>query len=134
MLHRHPTFFPLVLVFLTLGLVGFMVVMFAKPSSFGEKVSPTISEDAYRLEMKEFMASFETRYQAASDDLKKVVLVENTLNKLLSIKVPETYKDLHLELAFSLNAIREGLREKSAALAEGEQRLKNLLAKESWLR
>jgi hypothetical protein len=136
MLYRHPTFFPLILALLTLGLIGFMVVTFSNRSAGGPGGSSeeaVVNEDEYRLKAKQTMAGFEATYEGA-DDLERLVFVEDALNALLALRVPAAYKDLHLELAFSLNLIREGLRAKSESRLEGERRLFELLSKEAWLK
>lgn len=135
MRHWHPTFFPLALGLLTLALVAFMVVTFSggKTSSLIANEPPTVSGDAYQEKAKEVMASFNVEYKAA-DDLAKLLLVEKTLNALLALRVPASFKDLHLELAFSLNQIREGLRGDVKARREGETHLQKVLTDNPWLK
>ncbi len=137
MLYRHPTFFPLILALLTLGLIGFMAVTFSNRSARvpgGSSEEAPVNEDAYRSKMQSIMTGFAGKYYGAPDDLQKLVLSENALNAMLALRVPATYKDFHLELAFSLNLMREGLREKSDAQIDGERRLSELLSKEAWLK
>lgn len=135
MRHWHPTFFPLALALLTLALIAFMVVAFSggKASSLMANETPAVSDDAYQEQAKAVMVSFEAEYKAA-DDLAKLLLVEKTLNALLALRVPVSFKDLHLELAFSLNQMREGLRGDAKVRREGEAHLQKVLTDNPWLK
>lgn len=141
MIHRHPSFFPLVLGVLTVILVAFMIFAFSDRDREApsvpitqERVEP-VSEDAYRERMKELFVGFDGRYEAAEGDVARLVLVEDELRDLLAVKkIPAVFKDLHLELAFSLNLLRDGLRGSAEALVEGRTRLRAAIDGQEWLR
>ena len=124
-------------VLLTLTLAAFMVAVFSSRSgepAVGGEQEIGVSEEDYRLELKELMSAFRESYASAQDDLARLVLVEQTMNRLLTLRVPSNQKDLHLELAFALNRLREGLRGDAELREDGQERLERVLTEYPWLK
>ncbi|MBT5808142.1 hypothetical protein HOI18_02595 [Candidatus Uhrbacteria bacterium] len=136
--HRH-SFFPLVIILLTLGLILFMFYAFSyqevedTPRSSTSNEVEVIDADSYREEVAYMLAVFEEDFDAASDDLSKLVSAEDLLASLLELTVPSEYKVLHLELAVVMNKIQVSLRSSDRSLDEPVSALEQLKLQYPWL-
>ena len=135
MLHKRPWF--LVLVFLLSLALGMFIY-----SSYSAKVqqtkpsasTPAISDEAYQQELNGTVKTFLTAYTAAADDSAKSTLVQTLLNQLLHMRVPAQEKDLHLELALSLQQMKEGLQNHSQDATDGLTRFREAVTKTPWMK
>lgn len=111
--HRRHSLFPLLIVGLTLVL---MVLMFYSFTGQKKPVSNVVSEPSpvssveYEQSLREISDTFIQTFTAQPDDLARLVLVEQTQQQLLSLRVPADYKDLHLSLVIDLNKMQQALR------------------------
>lgn len=114
--HQRHSFFPLVLGLLTLGLIVLMFYAFAgrRPSETTPPVqlNPVTTQE-YEQSIQSLMSTFVVTYDESTDDLSRLVLVEQTLQQLLALRVPAEDKQTHLELAVGLNQMQQALRAKS---------------------
>ena len=134
------TSFPYIVGALTIALAVFVAfaVTHRPQAPADSSSSPTqaerLSDASYQSEMKGILLSFDADYPKAKNDIARLVLVEATLNKVLSVRVPESDKAFHLEIAIALNEWREGLRGDAAALAAGKKRYADAEASATWLK
>lgn len=137
--HKRTLIFPFIFVGLSVALILFMVYAFTgeeKVDQSGEfqEQEIAVTDDDYRAEISKVVGDFLERREATGSDLERLVLVEETLDGVLALKVSAAYKDLHLELASSLYQISEGLRGEAGALDQGEERFDRAVSSNPWLR
>lgn len=133
---KHVPFFPLLVFALTLILVT--VFVFSVSPKYGEQkpaVSETVpvSEEQYQAALTAVLKKFITSYDAASDDSVRAHLVDQTLATLLSMRVPAAFKDLHLELAISLQKMKQGFVSNPQDVTDGYTQIKTSVSQTSWL-
>ncbi|MEK7452533.1 MAG: hypothetical protein AAB664_04285 [Patescibacteria group bacterium] len=135
MFHKR-SWFPFVVVFLTIVLFGFFYVSY-RSKSLSIKNAPatvsSISDELYKKNISIYIKSFFDKYPSAKDDAERTMLVQELFNQLLHMRVPMQEKDLHLELALSLQQMKDGLANHSQDLPEGFARLKDAVTQTSWL-
>lgn len=127
--HQRHSFFPLVLGLLTLGLIVLMFYAFAgrHPSETTPSTQPNpVSAQEYEQSLQALMSTFVVTYDESTDDLSRLVLVEQTLANLLALRVPAEDKQTHLELAVGLNQMQQALRAKSGEEKAVFGRIKSL--------
>ncbi len=126
MFHKRHSFFPLMLAVLTLGLIVLMFYAFtqrqATPHRVAQEATP-VSAQEYNQELSTLTKSFIEQYSLKEDDLSRLVLVEQTLQSLLSLRVPVEAKEMHLNIAVDLNQMQQALREKNGKEAEAFERI-----------
>lgn len=138
-INRKRSYFPLVILILSLGLVLFMVysLTYTNTNSNNTKelleVTEPINTNEYRVEMQNIIASYKSEYQNASDDLSKLIVVERVIGKLLTIRVPDGYKEMHLELVVNLHTIKQGLLSTKRDISIGQEKLNRTFARFPWL-
>lgn len=138
--HRH-SFFPLIIILLTLGLILFMfyALTFEEEQTTTTTSVITVEEEipvdteTYRSDLVYVLAVFDDTYSTANDDLSKLVATESAIANLLDMKVPTEYKELHLELAVAFNQIQAGLRSSERSVDEPIGRLEQLYVQFPWL-
>ena len=135
--HRH-SFFPLVIILLTLGLIILMFYAFtleSSPTTSSIQVEETVTIDpeAYRSDLVYIIAQFDDDYSASQDDLSRLLAAEDALSRLLDTQVPSEYKEIHLELAVIFNQLQEGLRKADRSIEEPLNRLDLLTMQYPWL-
>ncbi|MFC1788124.1 hypothetical protein ACFLZY_02810 [Patescibacteria group bacterium] len=135
---HHHNFFPLIIAGLTIALILFMVYSFAArqdQKGFDQKQSvvSSVSDKDYRDQIKKVVKDFQKGFAQAETGIEQLVLVEDTLKQVLTIKVPAAYKDMHLELAMTLNLMQSGFRGQQQDLDQGQARLGQLLLQYPWL-
>ncbi len=138
-INKKRSYFPMVILFLSLGLVLFMVYSLTYTNTNSKKikesleVAEAININEYRVEMQNIIASYESEYQNTDDDLSKLIVVEKIIGKLLAIRVPDGYKEMHLELVVNLNTIKQALRSTKRDITIGQEKLSRTLARFPWL-
>jgi len=137
--HRHTYAFPIILVVLTLGLI-FLLWQTVKPSSQEgnylvqtETLEPVTVAD-YEQALQGVMDGFTLTYQQKGDDAERAVYVDGVLQNVLALRVPTEEKDLHLQIAFGLNRLSDGLTQGDEAMsAEGWNQLNTIFADNLWI-
>lgn len=135
MFHKR-SWFPFAVLFLSLVLGVFVFFSFyTKQTQTISQTQPTrISDVTYQHELTSNVTSFLDAYPKAIDDSARYNLVQTMLNQLLRMRVPAQEKDLHLELALSLQQMKEGLYNHSPQdVADGFARFKDAVSQTSWL-
>ena len=115
--YQKHSFFPVVIILLTLSLAGFMFVVFRGSMTRGDSVVQEIkpvNEDDYRQKISEVLQVFGEQFMASEDNAQKNMVTQQALDQLLEQRVPAQYKDLHLQLAIVWNQLQ-------TALASGSQ-------------
>ena len=110
--HRH-SFFPLVIILLTLLLGAFMTVTLnreSSPAASVQEVIVLVDADAYHDELVNLLTTFETDFSLTSDDVEKLVVTERAFTNLLALRVPLEGKQVHLELALLFTKIQAVLK------------------------
>lgn len=133
---RRYSFFPFILLALTLVLVTTFVFL-ASPKQNNQKTirseESVVSEERYQQALKAVLKKFVSVYDAATSDADRSQIVESTLNALLSMRVPANEKDLHLELAITLQKMKQGFGTNPQAVLDGYAQIKELFSQTSWL-
>ncbi len=138
MLHKRLSFFPLILAFLTLGLILLMFYSFSfadrgASAPIVEEVVTPVNSDEYQQSVSGIVTGFQADFADAEDNLKQIFVTEKTLAKILALKVPTEFQSAHLGLAMSLNNIVSGLRGEERDATEGLAALELVLAEHSWI-
>jgi hypothetical protein len=110
--HRH-SFFPLVIILLTLLLGAFMAVTLNResvPAFSVQEVMVPVDGGLYHDELVNLLTTFQTDFSLASTDGEKLVVTEQAFMHLLSLRVPLEGKQMHLELALLLTKIQTVLK------------------------
>ncbi|MFA4845525.1 MAG: hypothetical protein WC654_03130 [Patescibacteria group bacterium] len=111
--HRH-SFFPLVIILLTLLLGLFMVLTLSRESLLTafpeEEITAPVDAQFYRGELLGVITTFEIDVGLASDDLATLIVVERAFEGLLALRVPPENKQLHLELALIFSKMQTTLK------------------------
>ncbi|MCX6714611.1 MAG: hypothetical protein NTX72_02260 [Candidatus Uhrbacteria bacterium] len=132
---KRPSFFPLIILALTLILVtGF--VFSSSPKQTERKIGsevPVVSEEQYQSALTVVLKKFVTSYDTASDDTARAHVVDQTLATLLSMRVPSSEKDLHLALAIALQKMKQGFVSNPQDVSDGYAQIKTEISQTSWL-
>ena len=134
MIHKH-NWFPGITLLLSLVLVGLIIFsMMTKAPSVQKstQTGPTVSESAYQTDMQKTVQTFLTSFSGATSDTERTAAVQSALDALLRMRVPADDKDLHLELAISLQNMKERLAAGKDA-SDGLAQFKTAAASSSWL-
>ena len=134
MIHKH-NWFPGVTLLLSLILVALIIfsMMTATPAvKKTVETVPAVSESAYQAEMQKTVQTFLTSFSGATSDTERTAAVQSALDALLRMRVPADDKDLHLELAISLQNMKERLVAGKDA-SDGLAQFKTSAASSSWL-
>jgi hypothetical protein len=140
MFHRHKSFFPIVLGALTIGLITLFVYS-SKPAEQVRNVSMepaqqfiAPSEGEYESGLKDALQPYFKEYDGAENNGVRIILIESTLSDVLDLRLPTTYKELHLDIAVALNLISTGLRAEGGDVEAGRARIDALAATYSWMK
>lgn len=110
--HRH-SFFPLVIILLTLLLGVFMLFSIdrenARPTSVEETLTP-VDPQTYRDSLLSLITTFETNFAQARDDASRLFVAQQAFVDLLDLRVPPEDKQRHLELALLFTKIQTTLK------------------------
>lgn len=122
--HEHRTFFPFILIGLTVLLALFIVAITrdsspesnVQTSSSSQSVVNMVSEEEYQRLTSEILRDYESNKD-----------VERAYQSLLDIVLPPTYKEVHLELVIIMSKFDSGQTD------EAQARLDVLRQQYSWL-
>jgi hypothetical protein len=110
--HRH-SFFPLIIILLTLLLGAFMVLTLTREpdtsGQTGEVVLP-VDAQAYREALLEVVSTFETDVALAIDPSTQLVVAQKAFSDVIALRVPPDKKDVHLSLALLFTRIHTTLK------------------------
>lgn len=110
--HRRSVF-PFIIVGLTIGLIVLMYYAFTGQMT---RRVPVVSEPSpisvseYTTKLKQLSETFIKNYSEQSDDSARLLLVEQTLQTVLDMRVPAEYKDLHLSFVIKLHSLQQALK------------------------
>ena len=110
---HHRTWFPFVLVGLSLSLV-LLIIFFVTPR---QKIPPVISvpeqqlidSGAYKTQVHDLLQSFLDGWSVASTTEAKMRQTDETLSVLFTIRVPKEFLDTHLSVVLALQDLRRSL-------------------------
>lgn len=134
---KHLSFFPFIILALTLILVSGFVFLSSPKNALQKNASSQVSlvSDAqYQDALTSVLKKFVNLYDSATSDTVRAEIVQNTLNALLSMRVPAAFKDLHLELAIALQKMKQGFASNPQDISDGYIQVKALISQTSWLR
>lgn len=133
---RRHSLFPLVIIFLSLVLAGFMFWTFQDKPSAEEESVIVISEvdvEAYQDALTELLFVFSEAQSAAENDIEVLLAAQTALSQLLDLRVPSEFKQLHLELAVVFSQMQTSLQNHESDISAPLQRLSELQSLYSWL-
>ena len=138
MITAHPkTWFPLVLIFLTLALLVAMLFLFDPKSSNQtdlEVTEPQVTATDYKSEVEPIVNNLLLNIEQAGDDLERINILKQVQDQLLAVLVPAEYREAHLEIVIALNLMRQGyLLQDEDQMAEGQARFEQILLSDHWL-
>ncbi len=134
--HRH-SFFPLIVIALSLALAGLIYWSVQHESSAGpgitvQEVEPVDPEE-YRAALKDIVKTFTERLASSFDDLDKLLATQTALAGILELRVPVEFKDLHLSLAVAFSDIEKSLQREDRNIDAALTRIDELTQTYSWL-
>lgn len=135
MFHRH-SFFPLVVVVLSLALAGLIYWSTqgeAPSSSISVQEVELVDADSYRDDLSGVVREFEIRMASAQDDAQRLQDVQTALASVLALRVPTQFKDLHLALAVALSEMENTLESGGHDLTQPIQKIAELKQAYPWL-
>ena len=136
--HRH-SFFPLVVIVLSVLLAGLIYWSVQQPGEVGgkvdkvDKVEESIDPEAYRDSLAQIVATFDERMSSSQDDLDKLLAAQTALAGLLELRVPAEFKDLHLALAVAFSDIEDALQSQDRNIDASLVQINELKQTYSWL-
>lgn len=130
-IHKHPSFFPVVLAVLTVALGA---VIYTSVHSGGNATVPAtettaVDPDQYRAAVRAALAPV-----LVPDGKDRAGDVTRAIDALLPLRVPTADMKAHLELVGGLSQVRAGLTGDTAALKAGQARLDTAVAAFPWVR
>lgn len=136
MIH-HRSFFPLVVVVLSLLLAGLIYWSVSEPQSPSSSVAfqeeTSVDPQEYRSDLKQLLTTFHEHIDTAQDDLDRLRAVEAALDGMLTLRVPAEFKDVHLALAVALSQMRTSLQTGDRSIAAPLADIAELEQTHSWL-
>lgn len=133
---HHQTWFPFVLIGLSLTLVLFIVWSFLarqnNPAADYES-GPAVTAEQYQREVFVVFDGFWDKYRNQADDASCLAFVSGVEQKMLALKVPAESRSVHFELVSSLELLRQGLVGDSEKLESGIARLEKAYRDNPWL-
>ncbi|TAL50073.1 hypothetical protein EPN81_03885 [Patescibacteria group bacterium] len=134
--HRH-SFFPLVIIFLSLLLAGLIYwSVKTQPSSspaITQQEVESVDPQAYREALTQIVGTFDERMSSSQDDLDKLLAAQTALAGLLELRVPAEFKDLHLALAVAFSDMEKALQSEDRAIDVPLAQVSQLKQTYSWL-
>ena len=136
--HRH-SFFPLVVIVLSVLLAGLIYWSVQKQREVGgkvaevDKVEESIDPEAYRESLTQIVGTFDKRMSSSQDDLDKLLAAQTALAGLFEMRVPAEFKDLHLSLAVALSDIEKALESQDRNIDASLAQISELKQTYSWL-
>ena len=115
--------------------------MAADKRSDDTQAAQTLRENDFKRDVKrayeEKTASIVTTFvseEGLASVEQRLLLIDKTKQSLLALTVPVDYKDLHLQLVIALSEIAAGERGDTVKLVEGQKKLQEAIASQTWLR
>lgn len=136
MFHRR-SWFPLIVILLSLalgGLIYWSAQGEASSSSIPVQEVEPVDADAYRDDLSGVVKTFEERMAAAQDDLERLQTVQTALVRVLALRVPTEFKDLHLALAVVLSEMENTLESGGHDLTPSTAKIAELKQAYPWIR
>jgi hypothetical protein len=144
MISAHPrTWFPFVLIVLTLGLLILILFLYEDPSEqevesnasqSGYWSSQPVSEDEYKVQVQEIVTTLDQQLASTLDEAQELVYLETAKDRLFSLVVPAGYQDSHLEMAIAINKITSGhITKDSEEVGQGYQMWSEAIDSNGWL-
>lgn len=135
---HHRTWFPLVLVLLSLSLISFVAwslsgVAPAMPEASKVEEPPAVSFVQYQAAAREVLGDFQAAFDADTYWEARLNLVSEIEEKLLELRVPSEGRAVHFELVSALEMIKQGLAGQTDKLSQGQERLKKVFSENLWL-
>lgn len=133
---KHTSFFPYIVLALTLMLVSaFLFFSFSNLLQSGsiDARSSAVSDAHYQSVLTRVLRDFFTSYRTATNDATREQIADQTLGMLLSMRVPSSKKDLHLELAIALQKIKQGFVSNPQDVTDGYAQLQDTVFQTSWI-
>ena len=136
--HRH-SFFPLVVIVLSVLLAGLIYWSVQQPGEVGgkvakvDKVEESIDPATYRDSLAQIVATFDERMSSSQDDLDKLLAAQTALAGLLELRVPAEFKDLHLALAVAFSDIEDALQSQDRNIDSSLAQINELEQTYPWL-
>lgn len=134
--HRR-SFFPLVVIVLSLGLAGLIYWSVQNPPretpAITQQEVESVDPEAYRSDLAQIMKTFHERVGSSQDDLDKLRATQTALAGLLELHVPAEFKDLHLSLAVAISQIQQSLERGDQNIDEPLAQIAQLESSYSWL-
>ncbi|HAU66412.1 MAG: hypothetical protein UT30_C0001G0085 [Candidatus Uhrbacteria bacterium GW2011_GWF2_39_13] len=113
--YQKHSFFPVIIILLTVSLAGFMffVLRGSSTQTSAMQEPKPVNEEDYREGVSITLQTFEEQFVASQDNAQKRLATQNALSTLLELRVPVEYKELHLQLAIAWNQIQMALQNDS---------------------
>lgn len=131
MIH-HRTWFPLIVVGLTVLLAGVIISLF-KDEALTPSQESAVTSVEYQANVHAITGSLRDEISAASNDELRAALLEEKRSALIELLVPSEYKDLHLELVIVLSQMIDGYKGDEAKLATAWSSWEALVAQYPWI-
>ena len=144
MISTHPrTWFPFLLIVLTLGLLILILFLYETPDERDDLPDPPhssywefepVSEEEYQAQVKEIVVTLDAQLASTLDEDQELVYLETAKDRLFSLVVPAGYQDHHLEMAIAINKIVSGhVTRDSEEVAEGYRLWSEAIDSVGWL-
>lgn len=133
---KHASFFPYIILALTLMLVaGFVFTASPKSTRQSSPLAETeqISDVHYQAALQTVLKKFTTAFDVAVDESLRASVTDQTLSTLLSMRVPAEERELHLALAIALQKIKQGFISNPQDVTDGYTQINALISQTSWL-
>lgn len=130
---KRISLFPFVILLLTSTLIGgfFFAASHGLLVSTQESSAPDIS--TYRSSLASLVQKFVNAYDSSSDESARTQIVEQAMADLLSMRVPASERQIHLDVAVALQKIKQGFARNRDDDSDGYAELKQLINKTPWL-
>lgn len=131
---HHKSWFPLIVVALSLLLGGFIYTVFQNRINVSSRsvVSPVTVVD-YQSQVHKDVSGLSTALLEASTVEEKIVLLTSVREQLLTLLVPPAYKDAHLEMVMILSQWIVGYQGETQKVSSAESRWQLLVDQYPWI-
>ena len=102
-------------------------------SPITESAVAPVSEQEYQSNLHALTKKFVEGYAQTEDQAKRLVLTQQTLSSLLTMRVPAAFKELHLELAVHMNQLKDALQTNGAGVKESFDQFVQTTKTQPWL-
>ena len=130
---KQKNFFPWIVFFLTLVLMGLFIFTFTQKVNNTSLQNRGLTDAQYHSALQTVLKKFFVSYREAPDQASRAVVVEQTLAALLSMRVPAKEKEIHLDLAIQLAKMKQGFLSNPQDIDEGFVSIQHIVSQTSWL-